>query len=195
MPRSTSPTLDSLLFDCETQSTVDITLRDGSTKYFCTSDPEFAAYLSAISGHTYSSDLMRVGELKETLGQATNNVQVIVSNVNKLFGLNVAAPSRKTELADVVIRRFYRHETNHAVYEWTHFFTGKAVNSVIQQQWGRSARSGKEPAVRGGADGDRRARRKIRADGLKSTRSVSWGSRRLATVETARREDALGSGL
>lgn len=134
MPRSTSPTLDSLLLDCETQSAVDITLRDGSTKHFCTGDPDIAAFLSSITGHSYSSDLMRVGELKETLGQATNNVQVVVSNVNRLFGLNVAAPGRKTELADVVIRRLYRSETNPAVYELKHFFTGKTVNSVVDEK-------------------------------------------------------------
>jgi hypothetical protein len=129
MPRSTSSTLEGLLPDCETQSTVKITLRDGS-EYFLTTDGE----LLELGGEDYLPGLLRVGELKETLGQPTNRVSVQISNVDSEFGLNVASPARKTELADCVIHRFYRDNSDPEIYEWKHFFTGKAVSAVVDEK-------------------------------------------------------------
>jgi len=130
MPRSTNPTVESLLAQCETQSTVDILLRDDAEHYFCTGDDELN-----LGGHDYDRFLLRVGELRETFGQATNRIEVRVQNVDRQFGLNVASGSRKAELADVVVRRFYRSLADGDVFEWMHFFTGKSVNSVVNEQF------------------------------------------------------------
>jgi hypothetical protein len=130
MPRTTPPGLTNLLPGCETQSTVDITLRDGTTKYFCTGETELL-----LGGNLYERLLKRVGDLQETLGQATNRVEVKVSNVDGEFGQNVASPERKMELADVVIRRLYRNLNDGDDFHWMHFFTGKAVNSVVTEQF------------------------------------------------------------
>lgn len=129
MPRSTSPTLEEMLLHCETQSTVFIKLRDATPFYFCTGDEELE-----LDG-SYQTSLLHVGELKESLGQSTNRIETKVSNVDKQFGLNIASGARKTELADVVIKRFYRDEFDPDIYEHRHFFTGKAVNAEVNEQF------------------------------------------------------------
>lgn len=137
MPRSTSPTLESLLPHCETQSTVDITLRDDTVKYYCTGDEELELTPpGADDPVTYLPDLIRVGELKETLGQPTNRISVKISNVrnDSELGKTISAATRKTELADVVIRRLYRDADDPETFEWKHFFTGKAVSVVAEQE-------------------------------------------------------------
>lgn len=129
MPRSTSPTLESLLPGCETQSTAKIVLRDG-TELFLTTDTDEIE----LDGDPYVSGLLKVGELKETLGQPTNRINVQASNVDGELGLTVSAETRKTELSDIVVRRFYRSLDDPEVYEWKHFFTGKAVNVVADER-------------------------------------------------------------
>lgn len=129
MPRPVPSGLTSLLPAAETQSIVDIGLRNDTTKYFCTGGSPIV-----LGGHTYVPQLLRVGELKEQLGKATNRVQVVIENVDQVFGLNVASGSRKTELAGVLVRRLYRNISNPAVAELIHIFTGKAVNSEVTEK-------------------------------------------------------------
>ncbi len=130
MPRSSSPTLENLLPGCETQSTIDITLRDDTHRYFWTGDEEIE-----LDGQTYESFLKKIGELRQTVGEAVNRVQATISNVDRVFGLIVAANSRKTELTDVIVRRLYQDLEDAEIFEHRHFFTGKAANSEVNEQF------------------------------------------------------------
>lgn len=130
MPRYVSSTLLALLPDCESQSTIEIAVRDGSFRRYCTGEEPLV-----LGGNTYTPRLKRVSDLREQLGQAFNRLSATISNIDLDFGLLVADSARKLELADVVVKRFYRDYANPSVNEWVHIFTGKTVNATIGEQF------------------------------------------------------------
>lgn len=129
MPRSTTPTLLSLLPACKTQSLVKIKLRDEVDPYFfCTNEP------LTVDGDDYLTGLLRVGELKETQNTATNRIQIKLSNVDLVFGIKLASDLRKLELADITVKRYYQSLTNPATIETAFFFLGKLIGAQANER-------------------------------------------------------------
>lgn len=124
MSRPISPTLEALLPLCETQSTVEILLRGDEDAYLLATAP-----LDIAAKGEYEKGLLKVGEFKETFGQATNRININLSNADQEWGLRLADETRKLEFADVKVGRFYRDGKDLDINEHVHFFIGKAVGA------------------------------------------------------------------
>lgn len=113
---------------CETQSTVDIALRGVEEPFY------FSTNVPLALDNNYTPRLLKVGELKETGTQATNRVQVTLSNTDLAWGLKLASDLRQLELAGVVIKRLYRSLSNPGVFQHKHFFSGKLVGAEADEK-------------------------------------------------------------
>jgi phage-related protein len=124
MPRSTDPQLEAWLPECETQSTVDITLRDKSSFRFATDEIDLGG------GVEYFNFLLRVGGLKQTGSVANDTVNLRISNTDRQWGLKVASELRNLTLGEVVVKRFYApKDMSRSIWRHKHIFTGKIVNA------------------------------------------------------------------
>ncbi|HEY0659265.1 MAG TPA: hypothetical protein VGD05_12360, partial [Pyrinomonadaceae bacterium] len=120
MPRSTDTTLEEMLASCGSECTVDIVQRDGADYHYATDEME-------IGGTSYKSLLVGVGELKESGNQATNRIDLKISNVLSEWGKKVASPARPLQGADVVVKRYFYDADNPSAYRHKHFFSGKLI--------------------------------------------------------------------
>lgn len=127
MPRTTTTEFEELLAACETQSTIDLRLRDGAEHLLATDEIE-------LGKGTYLPLLMNVGDLKESGGTETNRVSVEISNISREWSVILASDVRNLELADVQIKRFYAEIGNRANFFHKHFFGGKLVGAQATER-------------------------------------------------------------
>jgi len=96
--------------------TIDLNFPDGTSLHFATAPLTLA--------NTYTNDLEKVGEIRQTLESATDQVSVALQNKDRAIGLHVAEYWRKWQKAEAVIGRYYRDDDGLVLDEWKEMFRG-----------------------------------------------------------------------
>jgi hypothetical protein len=118
MPRTISSTLATILAlpSPEVHSTVLIVAASGEEKRFATRELD-------IAGESFSGGLKSIGEIKQSLTGSTDRVSVIIQNVNRLLGRDLA--SGWLNFAEIIVGRYFAGNGQTAHVE---MFRGKAAN-------------------------------------------------------------------
>ena|GEM_PF-2580419 len=128
MGRTVSSDLQDLLDleSCKTHTTLDLYLTDTSEFHFATD--EFS-----IDGRDYTKDLVSADQLKQSISSSTNRVNVLIQNVDKVFGGIVANEDLIRSVA--VLGRYYYDEKGVIDPLWVELFRGELnVLEVNEQQ-------------------------------------------------------------
>ncbi len=125
MPRTALTTI----LDARIESTVDITLRDGTTVFKFS----FGRALT-IAGSNYTPQILKVSELVENTGNPVNRVSVVLGNVDLDWGVSAAFPLHNLDMATAWIRVFLEDINNSATTEHRHYFKGKIVQASANEQ-------------------------------------------------------------
>lgn len=121
MSRTLSGTLTSILAlpARDIQWTIDLTFPDATSFKFAT------APLTISGLGTYINDLEDVGDIRQSLEAAADNVSIGIQNKDRVLGLHVASFWQKWRKAEAVIGRYYRDQVPSAsLSEWIEMFRG-----------------------------------------------------------------------
>ncbi len=129
MPR---PTVSAnLLKHSAAASFINITTRSGEIFYHATEKLD-------IGGIPYSNYLISVGGFTETGTQATNRVEIRLSNTDDALGIRIASKLRTLELAKCDIYKIWYPENNFAARETKYFYGGKIVGLETNTETGEN---------------------------------------------------------
>lgn len=103
--------------DCISHTTLDLYLADSSQIHVAT-----AAF--TIDSRTYTADLRKAGELKQSISSPPNRVNVTIQNVDKVFGEIVT--DEDLVKATAVVGRYYADDDATNPAEWVELFRGEA---------------------------------------------------------------------
>lgn len=120
MPREVSADLGPLLNldGCYTQSTLSL--------YPVTGDPvHMATDKFSFGGVDYPSDLVRVDEIQQSLGAATDRLGALAQNVTQSFGISVA--NEEVVKAEAIVGRYYRDPEDSNRQAWVELFRGEVI--------------------------------------------------------------------
>lgn len=120
MGRPTTTNLTNRLADPHvwTQSTVDLLLTNSTQYHFST------AAFTGTNGTVYTDDLRRVGEIKQSVSQSVDRVQISIQNVDKVFGDEVPAEALIKATA-IVGRQYGGSEIDSSLRAWAELFRGE----------------------------------------------------------------------
>lgn len=126
MPRTIPSGLQDLLDlpNCETQTTLDLTLADTTQIHVATADLTVGAV-------NYTADLRKAGELKQTVYSPPDRGGVIIQNVDKVFGGIVVAEDLIKAAA--VIGRHHADPSGVLPSVWVELFRGEAMPLAIDE--------------------------------------------------------------
>lgn len=125
MPRNAATSI----LDARTESTVDITLRDGTTMFKFSS----GRALTTANG-SYTPQILKVSELSENIGNPVNRVSVVLGNVDIDWGVSAGFPLHNLDMATAWVRIFLEDINNPAITEHRHYFKGKIVQASADEQ-------------------------------------------------------------
>ncbi len=112
MPRTATTTI----LDAATESTVDITLRDGTTVFKYSS----GRAITTVNGN-YTPQILKVSELVENTGNPVNRVSVVLGNVDLDWGVGAAFSLRNLDMASAWVRIYLEDINNPATTEHRHY--------------------------------------------------------------------------
>jgi len=125
MPRNATTSI----LDAATESTVDITLRDGITMFKFSS----GRAITTANG-SYTPQILKVSELVENTGNPVNRVSVVLGNVDLDWGVGAAFSLHNLDMASAWVRIYLQDINNPTITEHRHYFKGKIVQASADEQ-------------------------------------------------------------
>lgn len=127
MGREISSNLARLLAirDCYTQSTLSLIPVTGQPIHLSTKEISF-------DGIKYRSGLIRIDEIRQSIGVSTDMLTGETEQVTKVFGLRVAAEELVKAVG--IVGRYYRHPTNTDLETWVELFRGEFIARAMTEE-------------------------------------------------------------
>lgn len=132
MLREISTTLAEILQGAIVRDTLDLYLSDGSVRRLSR-----GAVTRTIDGgtFTYSNWIKSVGEMKYSLTDSVDRVEVVCQNVNSILGFDVASNLRLLDYAHAKIGKFYQSSRNPTLVEDVPVeFIGTLSNAEVSEK-------------------------------------------------------------
>jgi len=111
------------LASCESQSTLSLYLADTSVIHIATEEVSVVA-----TSITYTDDLRKISETKQTFGSTPDRCIAQIQNVDKVFGASIENEDLVNAVA--VVGRYYSDGTNH---HWEEMFRGEAFPILLTE--------------------------------------------------------------
>lgn len=126
--RQTSAELNAIINGtCESHSTLALTMRDGSIQYHATAGG-IVANLPNRPATAFTTALLEVGKIRQSLTSAVDNLSVKVKNVDRAFGAELLRNDRRIEFAFAEIGRVWRVSSNDA-WNYQALFLGRVTSA------------------------------------------------------------------